>query len=232
VLGETRPKKTRILLVDGHHMVRQGIRHLLELETDFEVVGEAESGRQAVGQARELKPDIVLIEARLPSLDAVEVTKRIKSERPEVAVVVLTYSEEERYVVELLRAGVGGYLLKSSPGNELVQGIRFVRAGAFVCHQKIEQILLKKVSSTQQVALDFGQYLTRREAEVLQLAGKGLGNRDIGDYLGLTEGTVKSYFVNIFGKLGVGSRTEAVLEAIRRGWLRPESDQEEQRQAG
>ena len=223
--GEER-RKTRILLADGHHMVRQGIRRLLENEADFEVVGEAENGRQAVSQARELKPDIVLIEVRLPSLDAVEATKRIKAEHPEVAVVVLTYYDEEKYVVELLRAGVGGYLLKSSSGDELVQGIRFVRAGTFVCHPKIEQVLLKQVASARQVALDFGQHLTRREAEVLQLAGKGLGNRDIGDYLGLTEGTVKSYFVNIFGKMGVRSRTEAVLEAIRRGWLSPEVDQE------
>jgi len=231
VSGEER-RKTRILLADGQHMVRQGIRRILESEADFEVVSETENGRQAVSQARELKPDIVLIEARLPNLDAVEATKRIKAERPEVAVVVLTYSDEEKYVVELLRAGVGGYLLKSSPSDELVQGIRFVRAGVFVCHPKIEQILLKQVASPRQVALDFGQHLTRREAEVLQLAGKGLGNRDIGDYLGLTEGTVKSYFVNIFGKMGVGSRTEAVLEAIRRGWLSPEGDQEGQGQAG
>lgn len=227
-MGETK-RKTRILLADGHHMVRQGIRRLLESEADFEVVGEPENGRQAVSQAREFKPDIVLIEVCLPSLDAVEATKRIKAERPEVAVVVLTYSDEEKYVVELLRAGASGYLLKSSPGDELVEGIRFVRAGPFVCHPKIEQIMLKQVASPRQVALDFGQHLTRREAEVLQLAGKGMGNRDIGDYLGLTEGTVKSHFVNIFSKMGVGSRTEAVLEAIRRGWLSPEGDQEGQR---
>jgi DNA-binding NarL/FixJ family response regulator len=227
-LSEQGREKTRILLADDHHMVRQGIRHLLEREADFEVVGEAVNGRQAVSQARELKPDVVLMEALLPSLDAVEATKRIKAERPEVAVVVLTYSDEVEHVVELLRAGAGGYLLKSAPGNELVQAIRFVKAGAFVCHPKVEQRLLKQVASPRQVGLDFGQHLTRREAEVLQLAGKGLGNRDIGDYLGLTEGTVKSYFVNIFGKMGVNSRTEAVLEAIRLGWLKPESDKQEE----
>jgi DNA-binding NarL/FixJ family response regulator len=221
-------EKTKILIVDDHHMVRQGIRHLLEREADFVVVGEAVNGRQAVSQSREIKPDVVLMEARLPGLDAVEATKRIKAERPGVAVVVLTYSDEVEHVVELLRAGAGGYLLKSAPGDELVQAIRFVKTGAFVCHSKVEQRLLKQVSSPRQVELDFGQHLTRREAEVLQLVGEGLSNRDIGDYLGLTEGTVKSYFVNIFGKMRVSSRTEAVLEAIRRGWLKPESDKQEQ----
>jgi len=111
-----------------------------------------------------------------------------------------------------------------------VQAIRFVRAGVFVCHPTVEQRLLKHVASPRQVALDFGQHLTRREAEVLKLAAKGLGNRNIAGYLGLAEGTVKGYFVNIFGKMRVGSRTEAVLEAIRHGWISAEEEQEEQTQ--
>jgi DNA-binding NarL/FixJ family response regulator len=229
VSGET-SAKTRILLADAHNMVRQGIRQILEREADFEVIGEADNGLAAVRLAHELKPDLIIIEVRMPKLNTVEAIRRVKAEHPEVTVLVLTSRDEEEYIVELLKAGAGGYLLKSAWGDELVQAIRFVRAGVFVCHPTVEQRLLKHAASPRQVALDFGQHLTRREAEVLKLAAKGLGNRDIAGYLGLAEGTVKGYFVNIFGKMRVGSRTEAVLEAIRRGWISAEEEQDEQTQ--
>ena len=221
--GEER-RKTKILLADGHHMVRQGIRRLLESETDFEVVGEADNGMKAVSMARELGPDIILMEARMPKLDAVEATKRVKGEHPEVAVLVLTSYDEEEYIVELLKAGAGGYLLKSAKGEELAQTIRMVRAGQFVCDPLVERKLLKHAGRPRPVALDFGEHLTRREAEVLKLAAKGMSNRDIAGYLGLTEGTVKGYFVRIFSKMSVSSRTEAVTEAVKRGWVSLENE--------
>jgi len=218
VSEETR-RKTRILLADGQHMVRQGIRRLLESETDFEVVGEADNGLEAVSMARELGPDIILMEARMPKLGAVEATKRVKGAHPEVAVLVLTSYDEEEYIVELLKAGAGGYLLKSAKGEELAQTIRMVRAGQFVCDPLVERKLLKDAGRPHRVALDFGQHLTRREDEVLKLAAKGMSNRAIAGHLGLTEGTVKGYFANIFGKMSVSSRTEAVTEAVKRGWV-------------
>ncbi len=220
--GEER-RKTKILLADGQHMVRQGIRHLLECEADFEVVGESDNGLEAVRLARELKPDIIIMEARMHKLDSPEAIKRIKSEHPEAAILVLTLHEEE-CSVELLRAGAGGYLLKSAKGEELAQTIRMVRAGQFVCDPLVEKKLLKHAGRPRPVALDFGEHLTRREAEVLKLAAKGMRNRDIAGYLGLAEGTVKGYFVRIFSKMSVGSRTEAVTEAVKRGWVSLENE--------
>jgi len=222
VSGEER-LKTKILLADGHHMVRQGIRRLLESEADFEVIGEADNGEQAVRLARQLKPHVIVMEARMPKLDSVDVIKRIKAEHPEATILVLTSSEEEE-CLELLRAGAGGYLLKSAKGEELAQTIRMVRAGQFVCDPLVERRLLKHAVRSQPVALNFGQHLTRREAEVLKLVARGMGNRDIAGYLGLAERTVKGHMMSIFSKLGVGSRTEAVREALKRGWVSLEDE--------
>ncbi len=221
--GEER-RKTKIFLADGHHMVRQGIRRLLESETDFEVVGEADNGLEAVRLARELKPDVIVIEARMPKLDGVEAIRRVKAELPQAAVLILTTSEEEEYIVELLRAGAGGCLLKSASGEELAQAIRFLRAGEFVCDPAVAQKILKRAAVPRPMALDFGEHLTRREAEVLKLAAKGLSNRNIAAHLSLTERTVKGHLMNVFDKMRVGSRTEAVLEALKRGWVNIEDE--------
>jgi len=208
--------KTRILLADDHHVVRQGIRGLLEREADFEVVGEADNGLDAVRLAHELRPDIVILEARMPKLDTVEVIKRIKSEYP-VAVLILTYYNDDQ-IIELLIAGADGYLLMTARIEELVRAIHVIQNGEFICDPLVQKRLLKYAASPRPVALNFGEHLTIREAEILKLAAKGLGNRDIAAYLGLTERTVKGHLVNIFGKMQVGSRTEAVLEALKRGW--------------
>jgi len=208
--------KTRILLADDHHVVRQGIRGLLEREADFEVVGEADNGLDAVRLAHELRPDIVILEARMPKLDTVEVIKRIKSEYP-VAVLILTYYNDDQ-IIELLIAGADGYLLMTARIEELVRAIHVIQNGEFICDPLVQKRLLKYAASPRPVALDFGEHLTIRESEILKLAAKGLGNRDIAAYLGLTERTVKGHLVNVFGKMQVGSRTEAVLEALKRGW--------------
>jgi len=208
--------KTRILLADNHHVVRQGIRGLLEREADFEVIGEADNGLDAVRLAHEFRPDIIILEARIPKLDTVEVIKRIKSEYP-VAVLILTYYNDDQ-IIELLIAGADGYLLMTARIEELVRAIHVIQNGEFICDPLVQKRLLKYAASPRPVALDFGEHLTIRESEILKLAAKGLGNRDIAAYLGLTERTVKGHLVNIFGKMQVGSRTEAVLEALKRGW--------------
>jgi len=225
VSGETR-KKTRILLADGHDIVRQGIRLILESETDFEVVGEADNGENVVRLARQLSPDIIVMEARLGRLDSVEATKRVKAQHLEAAVVVLTAYDDEEYIADMIRAGAGGCLLKSTDAQRLAQAIRLVRQGVFVCDSAMEQRILKQMARPRPIPVEFGQHLTRREAEVLRLLARGLGNRDIAGYLGLAESTVKGHITNIFNKLGVSTRTEVVRQALRRGWVNLEDEEQ------
>jgi DNA-binding NarL/FixJ family response regulator len=217
VSGEER-RKTRILLADGQHVVRQGIRRIFDGEPDLEVVGEADNGEQAVRLARELKPDIVLMEARMSKLDGVEVARRIKEEHPEAAVIIFTTCDDEEYVVGLVGAGAAGYLLKSTKGEELAQAIRCVQAGEFVSDLAVAQKLYKR-ATRRLVAVNSVEHLTRRELEVLKLAAKGMSNQDIGDELGVGLRTIKGHFETIFGKMGVRSRTEAVLMALKQGWV-------------
>jgi len=139
-------RKTRILLADGHQVVRQGIRHIFEAESDLVVVGEADDGEKAIRLALELKPDVVLMEARMPKVNSVEVTRRIKEEYPEVAIIIFTTCDEEECVVGLVGAGVTGYMLKNTKGQELVQAIRFVRAGEFVSDLTIVQTLYRRAT--------------------------------------------------------------------------------------
>jgi len=216
-MAEKRGDKTRILLADDHHVVRQGIRGLLEREADFEVIGETDNGLDALRLACEFRPDILILEARMPKLETAEVIKRLKAEYP-VAVLILTYYNDDDKIIELLIAGADGYLLMTAHIEELVRAIRVVQNGEFICDPLVQRRLLKHAATPRPVALDFGEHLTIRETEILKLASKGLGNRDIAVYLGLTERTVKGHLVNIFGKMQVGSRTEAVLEALKRGW--------------
>ena len=216
-------KKTTILLADDQHMVRQGIRKLLELEANFEVVGEADSTLEAVRMAHELKPDVIIMQARRPTLGGVEAIKELKAEHPQTAIIILTMYEEEEYIYGLLRAGAAGYLLKTVGIEELVEAIRSVRVGEFVCDTALVQRILKRTVKPEPVALDYGEHLTRRETEVLKLAAR-LSNYDIAGHLGLAERTVKGHLTNIFQKMNVGSRTEAALEALKRGWISLEDE--------
>ena len=216
-------KKITILLADDQHMVRQGIRELLEREANFKVVGEADNTQGAVSLARELKPDVIIMQARRPTLGGVEAIRRCKAEHPQTAIIILTMYQEEGYIADLLRAGAAGYLLKTARIEELVEAIRSVSVGEFVCDVPLVQRILKRAARPQPVALDYGEHLTRREAEVLTLAAR-MSNHDIAGHLGLAERTVKGHLTHIFEKLNVGSRTEAVLGAIQRGWISLEDE--------
>ena len=216
--------RTRILLADDHPVLRQGIRHLLEREGDFEVVGEAGDGEEAVKLASELMPDVAVMDVGMPKLSGLEATKQIKARYPAIAVLVLTIHDDNEYIVGLLQAGAAGYLLKSAYGEELVQAIRSVRAGEFVLHPIVAQRLIKRVASQQvtPIRLEGVEQLTTREAEVLKLVAKGKTNKDISLELGIAVRTVKGHVANIFAKMRVASRTEAILLALKQGWFVPE----------
>jgi DNA-binding NarL/FixJ family response regulator len=217
VSGETKGK-TRILLADGHHLVRQGIRRILESEADFEVVGEADNGQDAVRLAREVKPDIIVMEAHISKLDSVEITRRVKAEQPGARVLILTASEDEEYIAALVAAGASGYLLKCADGEELVQGIRSVRAGGFVFEPALAHRLFKRTARLP-IAVNSAEHLTPRELDVLKLAARGLSNQKIAAQLGIGDRTVKQHLMNVYGKMGVSSRMETVSKALREGWI-------------
>lgn len=222
-------ERIRVVVADDHLVLREGIRNLLEEQPDIEVVGEAANGLEAVAVVRATAPDVVLMDVVMPRLGGIEATKQIKKLNPATAVLILSGYDDDRYVLGLLEAGAAGYLLKSASGHEVSHAIRAVYAGESVLHPLVTRRLLARASrSTGRVApTEDSEPLTQRELEVLQLAAKGHGNKQIASGLGLSVPTVKSHLVNIFNKLGVASRTEAVLYGLRRGWLDLQDEVEE-----
>jgi len=214
---ETKPK-IRILLADDQYISREGIRHILQGHREFQVVGEADNGEQAVRLARELKPDVIIMDARLRRLDGVEVTRQIEHEYPQIAIIVFTACDEEEYIVSLIGAGVASYLFKSTKDEQLLQAIRSVLAGHFVSNPEVVHKLYKR-ATRRAVTVSSAEHLTHRELQILKLAARGKSNQEIAHELGVSVRTVKGYFESIFSKMGVKSRTEAVLEALRRGWV-------------
>lgn len=213
--------KIRILLADDHALVREGTRELLEQEEDLEVVAEAEDGQEAVRLANRLHPEVVLMDIAMPKLNGIEATKQIKATHPDTAVLMLTAYDDDQYVFALLEAGAAGYLLKTVRSGELVKAVRAVHAGESVLSpsiaRKVVDHFARPTSERREGPTDGA--LTEREMEVLELAAKGMTNREIAQALSLSIRTVQAHLTNVFGKLGVGSRTEAVLYALREGWL-------------
>lgn len=213
--------KIRILLAEDHVVVREGTRELLEREEDLEVVAEAGDGEEAVLLATGQQPDVVVMDIAMPRLNGIEATKRIKAINPAATVLVLTAYDDDQYVFALLEAGAAGYLLKDVRTDELIKAIRAVHAGESVLHPAIARKVINHFAQPtdkrrEESALD---QLTERELEVLKLAAKGMTNRQIANELVLSIHTVQAHLSNTFGKLGVGSRTEAVLYGLRKGWL-------------
>jgi NarL family two-component system response regulator LiaR len=215
----------RILLADDHVMLRQGTAEILCKEADIEVVGEADNGQQAIDIALRLRPDIVVMDVRMPVLSGIEATRRIRETMPEVQVLVLTAYDDDQYIFSLLQAGASGYLLKTAPVNELVDAIRLVRSGESPLDPSIARKVVVRMAGDQGSRIPIGEQgstiesLTFREQEVLQLLSRGLNNQAIAKALYVSDRTVQAHLTNIFAKMGVSSRLEAVLTAIRRGWL-------------
>jgi len=214
-------EKIRVMLVEDHVLVREGTRELLEREEDLEVVAEAGDGEEAVRLAELRRPDVILMDVAMPRLNGIEATRRIKAANPATAVLVLTAYDDDQYIFAFLEAGAAGYLLKDVSTRDLVRAIRAVHAGESVLHpavaRKVVDYFAKR--ATGKPAEGAPETLTLRELEVLRLAARGMTNQQIADELTISVRTVQVHLSNIFGKLGVGSRTEAVLHALRRGWL-------------
>ena len=215
----------RVLLVDDQPLLRTGFRLILSGEPDLEVVGEAADGQVAVAQARALRPDVVLMDIRMPAMDGIEATRRIVAGPDPPKVLVLTTFDLDESVVEALRAGASGFLLKDAPADDLVDAVRVVDRGAAVVAPRVTRRLLDRfahhlpsAAPGQEAALP---ELTEREREVLLLVARGLSNAEIADRLVLSETTVKTLVSNLLGKLGLRDRVQAVVLAYESGLVKP-----------
>ena len=212
--------KIRVLLADDHVLVRQGIRQFLEEAGDIEVIAEAGNGREALRLVAKERPDIAVLDIRMPEITGVEATRRIKVAHPNVRVLILTAYDDDPYVFALLQAGADGYVLKTASAAELVEAVHNVFAGETALSPAIATKVVRQMA--QQRPAGAGrqvEVLTAREIEVLRSAARGMTNREIGQQLSISHRTVQGHLASIYGKLGVNSRTEAVTEALRRGWI-------------
>jgi DNA-binding NarL/FixJ family response regulator len=216
-----------ILLVEDHKIVREGTRQLLEQSADMRVVGEAADGMEAVRLAAEMQPDVVIMDVRLPRLNGIEATRTITTRYPKIKVLILSAYDDDSYVFPLLEAGASGYLLKTSSGAQLAEAIRQVSAGQTALSPSISVKIIKRLGRRQAYRTNnMPEGLTEREMDVLRAAAHGQSNKDIAAKLGISPQTVQVHLRNIFGKLGVRSRSEAVARAIQAGWITLEANDE------
>lgn len=210
--------KITVLIADDHPLVREGIRKILALDSRLVVVGKAEDGKKAIDLARHLKPRVILMDINLPVLNGIEATKIIRHEVPQAAVIALTIHDDEEYIVELLKAGVAGYILKDISAEGLLNAVLQVAEGIPAMHPGVTKKVLRYL---QEVKVDKGQgaevNLTPREKEILAYVSKGASNRQIATRLYISEKTVKNHLTRIFRKIGVQDRTQAAVYALKHG---------------
>jgi len=212
--------KIKIVIADDQRLMREGLKTILDLEEDMEVLGTAANGREALELCRRLKPDVVLMDIRMPEMDGVEATKLISTENVATRVIVVTTFDDDELIIKALKAGAKTYLLKDLPSEKLLAVIRATYNGDIVLQPEIAAKLVEKASGTGAVAEEqrngfITETLTRREKEILALMVEGLSNSDIAARLFLSEGTVKNQVSVIYGKLGTNDRTQAVLLALK-----------------
>ncbi|BBL80315.1 DNA-binding response regulator [Rubrobacter xylanophilus] len=207
-------RRIGLLVCDDHPVVRTGLEGMLAGEPDLEVVGEAADGRQAVELCRTLRPDLVLMDLRMPEMDGVAATERILAENPEIRILVLTTYDSDADILRAVEAGASGYLLKDAPREELFAAIRAAMAGESPLDPAVASRLMRRVRTPPENAL------SGREIEVLDLVAQGASNREIARRLWISETTVKTHLLHIYEKLGVADRTAAVTAALRRGIIR------------
>lgn len=209
----------RVLLVDDHAVVRQGLKVFFDLQDDIDVVGEAGDGAQAIAQARKLTPDVILMDLLMPAVDGVTAIGAIKKEFPGIEIVAVTSFIEEEKVTSALEAGATGYLLKDAEAEEVAAAVRAAHAGEMHLDPAAAKILAQRLRQKREPELV--EPLTIREKDVLRLLGQGMSNKDIAAALFITEGTARTYVSNILGKLGLTSRTQAALWAVEHKLAEP-----------
>ncbi|NOU58040.1 response regulator transcription factor [Brevibacillus borstelensis] len=229
-------QEIRIVIVDDHQLFREGVKRILEMEKDFQVVGEGADGEEAFRLAEDHKPDVVLMDINMPNVSGVSAAEQVISVSPGTRVIMLSIHDDEGYVYRTLRSGASGYLLKEMGTNDLVEAVRVVASGGAYIHPKVTGKLIEEFRrlSEQEGTNDRGiavddaepidpkviESLTRREREVLQLMAEGKSNRAIGGFLFISEKTVKNHVSSILQKLSVQDRTQAVVISIKNGWVK------------
>ena len=213
----------RLMIVDDQKLMRQGLRTLLELEGGFEIVAESGDGQAALDAYAELKPDVVLMDIRMPGMDGVEATRRLLQQWADARVIILTTFNDDAYVFEALRVGALGYLLKDLSGSELANAVRTVANGGALIDPSVARKVVTEFARLTPPARPMNdglpEPLTERELGVLKLLAEGLSNREIGNKLSLTEGTVKNYVTNVLQKIGARDRTQAALRGRELGLI-------------
>ncbi|EST55396.1 chemotaxis protein CheY [Brevibacillus panacihumi W25] len=233
---EKRQQELRIVIVDDHQLFREGVKRILEMESDFKVVGEGADGGDAFKLAEEYKPDVMLMDINMPNINGVSATENVISVSPQTRVIMLSIHDDEGYVYRTLRTGASGYLLKEMGTSDLVDAVRVVASGGAYIHPKVTGKLIEEfrrlsdqegmaersfsVDDANAVDPKMIESLTRREREVLQLMAEGKSNRAIGEFLFISEKTVKNHVSSILQKLNVQDRTQAVVNSIKNGWVK------------
>ncbi|ACQ69871.1 MULTISPECIES: response regulator transcription factor [Exiguobacterium] len=224
--------QTRIAIVDDHELFREGLKRIFDLEDEFTVVAEGRTGREAIRIAGEQKPEILIMDINMPDMNGIEATKQLSLLSPETRVLILSIHDDESYITHALEAGASGFLLKEVASTELISAVRAVAKDGAYLHPKVTTNVLKEYRRLLQFKGEQAgrgvesrtddpvyQLLSRREVEVLHLLADGRSNRDISDMLFISEKTVKNHVSSVLRKMDVNDRTQAVVDAIRRGWV-------------
>mgnify|MGYP000221108791 CR=1 FL=1 len=211
-------EKIKVLVVDDHAVVREGVRMVLETDPDLKVVGEAGSGEEAIERARELSPDVVVMDIGMPGLSGFEATRRIRAAQPEVKVLALTVHDSEAYLFQMLQAGAVGYVLKRAAAADLIQAVKAAHRGETLLHPSVARLLIKDyLARAERGEEASGERISEREREILKLIAEGKTNREIASMLYLSVKTVQAHRASLMRKLGLHDRVELVKYAIRKG---------------
>lgn len=232
-MRHTIKRTIRIILIDDHPLFREGVKRILDMEKELEVIAEGDDGTEAIELVEKFRPDVVLMDINMPNMNGVEATRKLINAFPDTKVIILSIHDDETYVTHAVKTGAAGYLLKEMDANVLIEAVKVVADGGAYVHPKVTHNLLNEyrrlaTQGTEGIEIGFKaieyrkplHLLTKRECEVLQLLADGQSNRMIGKTLYISEKTVKNHVSNILQKMNVNDRTQAVVEAIKKGWVK------------